>query len=178
MYTLVGFDLTTHSSCLLVPSTLLVPNTCERKPRNQNRDRACHPELKAEKRKATDWKTERCRLLRAKGKICEWICEFSWPPPITLPRWPLMYLHRNDRWSMTCTLNLWSQNQNVKSAICVREKGLKKISAKEDTTDYTGERLAGEPGVPDFCWYVTPKPEKCTKSTQNLRNGQKFPRCP
>jgi hypothetical protein len=32
----------------------------------------------------------------------------------------------------------------------------------------------GAPGLPDFCWYVIPKPEKCTKSTQNIPNGHKI----
>jgi hypothetical protein len=30
------------------------------------------------------------------------------------------------------------------------------------------------PGLPDFCWYVIPKAEKCTKSTQNVPNGHKI----
>jgi hypothetical protein len=30
-------------------------------------------------------------------------------------------------------------------------------------------------GLPDFSWYVIPKLEKCTKSTQNVPNGHKIP---
>jgi hypothetical protein len=30
------------------------------------------------------------------------------------------------------------------------------------------------PGLPDFSWYVIPKPEKCTKSTQNVPNSHKI----
>jgi hypothetical protein len=30
------------------------------------------------------------------------------------------------------------------------------------------------PGLPDFCWYMIPKPEKCTKSTQNVPNVLKI----
>jgi hypothetical protein len=29
-------------------------------------------------------------------------------------------------------------------------------------------------GLPDFSWYMVPKPEKCTKSTQNVPNGYKI----
>jgi hypothetical protein len=29
-------------------------------------------------------------------------------------------------------------------------------------------------GLPDFSWYMIPKPEKCTKQTQNVLNGHKI----
>jgi hypothetical protein len=29
------------------------------------------------------------------------------------------------------------------------------------------------PGLPDFYWYGVPKPESCTKDTQNVPNGIK-----
>jgi hypothetical protein len=29
-------------------------------------------------------------------------------------------------------------------------------------------------GLPDFSWYMIPKPEKCTKLTQNVPNGHKI----
>jgi hypothetical protein len=31
------------------------------------------------------------------------------------------------------------------------------------------------PGLPDFSWYMIPKPEKYTKLTQNVPNGHKNP---
>jgi hypothetical protein len=34
------------------------------------------------------------------------------------------------------------------------------------------------PGWPDFCWYVIPKPEKCTKSTKHVPNGHKISQMP
>jgi hypothetical protein len=29
-------------------------------------------------------------------------------------------------------------------------------------------------GLPDFSWYMIPKPEKCTKGTQTIPNGHKI----
>jgi hypothetical protein len=29
-------------------------------------------------------------------------------------------------------------------------------------------------GLPDYCWHVIPKPEKCTKSIRNVPNGHEI----
>jgi hypothetical protein len=41
-------------------------------------------------------------------------------------------------------------------------------------TQLTQTRTQFRPGLPDFSWHVVPKPEKCTKSTQNAPNDHKI----
>jgi hypothetical protein len=39
-------------------------------------------------------------------------------------------------------------------------------------------KIESKPGLPDFSWYMIPKPEKRTKWIQNVPNGKKYPKSP
>jgi hypothetical protein len=104
-----------------------------------------------------------CFPLTPASRVARWVCEKIGPTHFLSKL--IKKFYRRKEW-----------NKNL-CYVCKKQRVKRKIAQSGHPACRWYELLLPRQrrsGLPDFSWYVIPKPEKCTKWTQNVPNGHKF----